>query len=161
MNPTEPLRGQPPDAPSASVSRRKGLHAWLGNTRLCCTGVGGTLLALLVTAACLRPDPSGMGTHRQLGLPPCSLVLLTGVRCPACGMTTSWSHLMHGQIIESWKANPAGTYFALLAMVAIVIAAVLGYRNRPLSNRGQWTMAGAMIVGLVGSVIDWSIRLFG
>jgi hypothetical protein len=30
-------------------------------------------LALLVTAGLLKPDPSGMGTHTALGLPPCSM----------------------------------------------------------------------------------------
>ncbi len=28
------------------------------------------LLAMAITAVILRPNPSGMGTHQQLGLPP-------------------------------------------------------------------------------------------
>ena len=35
-----------------------------------------------------------MGTHQQLGLPPCNFVTLTGYPCPACGMTTSFALLV-------------------------------------------------------------------
>jgi Protein of unknown function (DUF2752) len=53
-----------------------------------------------------------METHRQLGLPPCNFVILTGKPCPSCGMTTSFSLLAHGDVINSVKANWVGSLLA-------------------------------------------------
>lgn len=50
-----------------------------------------------------------METHRQLGLPRCNMVELTGKPCPACGMTTSFALLTHGDVPNSLKANWVGT----------------------------------------------------
>src|SRR5262245_38230563 len=44
-------------------------------------------------------------THRQLGLPECTFKNLTGKPCPSCGMTTSFSLLIHGDPVNAWKAN--------------------------------------------------------
>jgi len=74
------------------------------------------LVSLLTTAALLNPDPHGLGTHQQLGLPPCSAIMLFGVRCPACGMTTSWSHLMHGQLLRAAHANAGGLLLGLFSL---------------------------------------------
>jgi hypothetical protein len=78
---------------------------------------GCVLVSLLITAACLPPSANGMGTHQQLGLPPCSMVMFFDMRCPACGMTTSWAHLMRGQIVQSAHANTGGLMLALFALV--------------------------------------------
>jgi hypothetical protein len=88
--------------------------------RLVIGTIGLGLIALLITAGCLTPAPAGFGTHQQLGLPPCSFqVMFDGKPCPSCGMTTSWSHMMRGQVISSFRANPGG---ALLAIVCVVMA---------------------------------------
>ncbi|MDW8107300.1 MAG: DUF2752 domain-containing protein, partial [Armatimonadota bacterium] len=60
------------------------------------------------------------GTHQQLGLPPCAIYLLTGRKCPSCGLTTSVSALLHGQLTLAWRANPIGF---LIVALAIVVAA--------------------------------------
>lgn len=83
-------------------------------------GVGlmsAALTVLFGVAAWLTPyDRNGaartMATHTQLGLPPCSMVLMTGKPCPACGMTTSFSLLVHGDPVNSAKANWVGTLLA-------------------------------------------------
>jgi hypothetical protein len=81
--------------------------------------LGGCLLALLAVAAWLTPNPQGLGTHRQLGLPPCTFVAWFGIRCPSCGMTTSWSHLLRGNVVGALQANAGG---ALLAVTAALLA---------------------------------------
>jgi hypothetical protein len=81
-------------------------------------------------AAVLSPYDSGgrplsHGTHRQLGLPPCAMMLITGLPCPSCGMTTSISLVMHGDVAAASEANWAGVVVAGLGMVSTVwLAAV-------------------------------------
>jgi hypothetical protein len=97
--------------------------------RLLLISAGVVLVALLVTAAILKPDRAGIGTHQQLGLPPCSFIMLFGTRCPACGMTTSWSHLMHGQPLQSAQANSGGMLLAIISLTMgpwMLISGVLG-----------------------------------
>ena len=93
---------------------------------------GFALLGCLVfaVAAILSPydtdgRPLSHGTHRQLGLPPCAMKALTGIPCPSCGMTTSLSLVMHGDLAAASEANPAGLIVAGLGLVATVwLAAV-------------------------------------
>jgi hypothetical protein len=123
--------------------------------------VGGVLVGLLATAASLRPASRGYGTHQQLGLPPCTLQVWYGIRCPSCGMTTSWSHMMRGQVASAVRANAGG---ALLAAVA----AVYGPWMLASGIWGRWlwgpprefpTMIGGIAI-IVTTVIDWSVRLY-
>ena len=123
-------------------------------------GVAIILTALLVTAACLEPDPLGYGTHQQLGLPRCAFQLLVGVRCPSCGMTTSWTHLMQGRIAESFRANPAGSMLAILATLVtpwFCLSAVCGrwMIARPRLN----VIALLTFVVVVVVMVNWVVRL--
>ena len=81
-------------------------------------------LALLVTAAVLEPNPDGLGTHRQMGLPSCSWIAQRSGPCPTCGMTTAFSLAAHGRLVESFKAQPAA---AMLALLTAMAAWVSGY----------------------------------
>jgi hypothetical protein len=79
--------------------------------------------------------PLAHGTHRQLGLPPCMLNLVTGLPCPACGMTTSVSLLAHGDPAAAWRANWAGAAIGLLGAAATLwlLACAAGL------PAGRWT----------------------
>lgn len=70
-------------------------------------------LALLVTAATLRADPRGHGTHEQLGLPRCAWLGTFGRPCMTCGMTTAFAHAGNGQWWSSVKTQPVGALGAL------------------------------------------------
>lgn len=85
--------------------------------------LGGSV-ALLVVAAWLDPDPRGVGTHRQLGMPSCTAVTLTGYPCPTCGMTTAFAYTVRGRLGAAFFAQPAGLALALVTMVAAVASAV-------------------------------------
>lgn len=74
------------------------------------------LLGPLALATHLKPDSQGFGTHRQLGLRPCAFLTVFGVRCPICGMTTSWACVVRGQLPSALRANAAGALLACLAM---------------------------------------------
>ncbi len=71
---------------------------------------------VFVTACVLNPDPAGMGTHQQLGLPPCAFLRVTGMVCPQCGLTTSFALLVRGRTGEALRANPAGPALALMLL---------------------------------------------
>ena len=124
-------------------------------------GLVGTVLAgLLATAAWLAPSSRGMGTHQQLGLPPCTLVALYGMRCPSCGMTTSWSHLMKGNVLGSVQANSAGFLLGLLALAAspwLLSSALMGRLTVAVPSDG-WLIGITMFVVLV-TLGDWLFRL--
>ena len=42
-------------------------------------------------ARSIEPDQRGYGTHEQVGLPPCTFIRVFNVRCPTCGMMTSFA----------------------------------------------------------------------
>jgi len=123
--------------------------------------LAGCLLAVpLAIATQLTPSPRGMGTHQQLGLPACSTVQLFGIRCPACGMTTSWAWAVRGRMLRAVRANSGG---AVLAMIAAVISPWWigsGLCGRWLGGvpNEKWILAGAVTVMAV-TVIDWMIRI--
>ena len=124
-------------------------------------GCGGLVLAvLLATAAWLAPSSKGMGTHQQLGLPPCTLVQLTGMRCPSCGMTTSWSHLMKGNVWGSLKANSAGCLLGLLALFLapwMLSSAFFGRLTVPPPS--DTVLITITVVVVAVTLGDWLIRI--
>lgn len=61
-----------------------------------------------VVGLILRPDAHGHGTHQRLGLPPCPSVLLFDRPCPGCGLTTSWTALLHGDLALAFRAHALG-----------------------------------------------------
>ena len=77
---------------------------------------------LLGVALWLKPDPSGVGTHTQLGFAPCSLMVTTGIPCPTCGMTTAFGHCMRGRWLQAFAVQPAGCLMATAVMLALIVS---------------------------------------
>ncbi len=124
--------------------------------------LGTALLIALSVARWLDPDSRGHGTHEHLGLPPCSFVLMFGRRCPSCGMTTSWAHLVRCDVVASLKANAGGTLLGVLALASAGWLVASAWRGRwlvwePNSTAGLWIAAVVLLVTL----IDWGFRLWG
>ncbi len=97
------------------------------------------LVAVFTIAVVLNPyNPDGtprtMETHRTwpLNLPPCTFKAMTGLPCPSCGMTTSFSLLMHGDVLNSLRANCVGTVLALFWLALIPWGLISAWRGRPL-----------------------------
>jgi hypothetical protein len=103
-------------------------------------------------------QPMTMGTHRQLGLPACNFVKLTGLPCPSCGMTTSFALLMHGDPIASLRANSVGTLLALFLLALVPWNLFSAARGRWLWIRSvePWLL-GAVIMFIGLAVIRWVI----
>jgi hypothetical protein len=82
------------------------------------------LVLVFVFALQVKPyDASGrpltMQTHEQLGLPPCRFYELFDRPCPSCGLTTSFSLLMHGDLTGSLNANAVGTLLAMFCVALV------------------------------------------
>src|ERR1700733_6946613 len=73
----------------------------------------------------LKPDAHGHGTHQQLGLPPCPSVLLFDRPCPGCGLTTSWTRFLHGDIVGAFSAHPLGVPM-FLGFTFVALGALYG-----------------------------------
>jgi hypothetical protein len=120
------------------------------------------LAAPLVVACFLKPDPfgTGYGTHRQMGLPECGLVKLLNIRCPSCGMTTSYTYAVRGQLHKAVRSNSGGTMLAVMSMFFapwLAMSAALGrwWLWRP--REGVLIALGVLIV--LTTLIDWTVRL--
>ncbi len=121
---------------------------------------GMVALGGIMVASQLRPDPSGRGTHQQLGLPPCSFVLFWNVPCPACGMTTSWTLVMRGRLASAMQANAGGAMLAIIALAYIPISCYFFLRG--VATRGQWfsmLLAAALTLALLAAVVQWIVRM--
>ncbi len=135
--------------------------------RLCLLAVGGGLACVFAVAFWLNPyqpdgTPRTMATHTQLGMPPCNFVVLMGKPCPACGMTTSFSLLVRGDVAASLRANWAGTLIAVLWAFTMVWAVASGVKGRPLfipRGWGELVLTTAVGVVLVLMLTRWGIVL--
>ena len=142
------------------VSQYRGLVQLDQRQRLWALGVACILLGLLGVSRWLSPHPNGMGTHQQLGLPPCTFLILFGIPCPTCGMTTSWAHLMHGNLADSWSTNPGGTCLAIIAAIAGVWSLVTSIRGR-YRKLLPGRVTGAIAFGITAiTLISWCGRIF-
>jgi hypothetical protein len=65
-------------------------------------------VAVTAIALLLSPNPAGHGTHQALGLPPCGAVLLFDRPCPGCGLTTSWTALLNGDVRLAFRSHTLG-----------------------------------------------------
>lgn len=117
---------------------------------------GGFLLA-----AWLPPDARGYGTHQRLGLPPCTIQALFQIPCPTCGMTTSFSHFVRGNVLASLEANPAGFALAVVCLLQIPWCWVSIFRRRLWGVAHPDRVLLVLLLGLAAlSLIQWLFRLF-
>ena len=98
--------------------------------------VAAGLMAVFAIAVWLKPyDEAGrplrLETHLQLGLPPCTFRLVTGVPCPSCGMTTSFALLVRGDVVNSLRANAVGTLLAVFCLALIPWCLACAWWGRP------------------------------
>jgi hypothetical protein len=128
--------------------------------RLSVALAGLTVASLLAVAVFLQPSPTGLGTHEQLGLPPCTFRWLFGMRCPSCGMTTSWSHATRGELRAALASNVGGTLLAMTSLIAApwcVLSAAAGrWLVRPPRDRALAAMA--LLIGTI-TLLDWIYRV--
>lgn len=119
------------------------------------------LCAGFALAASMRPDPRGFGTHQSLGFPPCTFQVLFDIPCPSCGMTTSFSHFIRGQIAASARANIAGLLLAITCLIQIPWCWISALKGR-LWRVHQPTNFALIVVGGISlvAVVNWCRQIF-
>ncbi len=114
---------------------------------------------VLGVAIWLTPDPSGVGTHQQLGAGRCSLLTQTGLPCPTCGMTTAFAYTVRGHVFSAMWAQPAGFVLALATIVALGLSVrgVVTGSWPPIERYipQYWLFLGLLVLLLVG----WAYKI--
>ncbi|MCC6424913.1 MAG: DUF2752 domain-containing protein [Phycisphaerales bacterium] len=99
--------------------------------RLIALGIAAGCAIVLGLAAWLHPSRSGVGSHEQLRLTQCQFLSHTGLPCPTCGMTTSFSWFAHGNIPASFYVQPMGMLLAVIAVITIWTGLYIAITGRP------------------------------
>ena len=136
-----------------------------------CAGatVGYRMIAGLVFAVCvlvlgtagwLEPDPSGLGTHRQLWPGHCPVPLLTSYPCPTCGMTTAFAHTVRGEFGRAFYAQPAGLMLCLATLVAAAVALDSVFTGRRWEVNWYRVSPTWPVIVLLGTVLaGWAFKV--
>ncbi len=115
---------------------------------------------VLVVAFRLPPAASGLGTHRGLGLPPCSFLAATGIPCPSCGLTTSFAALAHGDVALALRSNALGILLFLSTVLLVPGGLWLSARGIGLRQVFFHRWFDRAALGLVALWIgSWVVRL--
>ena len=137
------------------------MHGWV---RLSLVLIAVSLLAVFAVAIYLNPYEGGRvwleETHRQLGLPECTFKTVTGLPCPSCGMTSSFSLLVHADPWNSLRANFVGTMLALFLLGLVPWSLASAVRGRLLLVRSVEQVLMRLVLGFVVLLLArWAIVL--
>ena len=141
---------------------RRRLPIWI---RLILLLLAGIWLTVFLIAAWLNPytedgTPRTMETHRQLGLPECTFKEVTGLPCPSCGMTTSFTLLVRGDVWNSLRANFAGTALATVGLIFLPWSIASAWRGRFLYVHSlEMTLFRLSIIFMILLFGRWGIAL--
>jgi len=119
--------------------------------------LGGAVLApsgLFLLGLLLEPDPRGFGTHEKLGMRPCMPMELWNVPCPGCGVTTSVTHAVRGDLLGSLGVQPFGLV-VVFGILAFLGWALMGHlRGRDLWDDlshirwSRWMTIAGVLMGI-------------
>ncbi len=116
--------------------------------------------APLIVAGLLTPDPSGVGTHKQLGFPGCLTIVATGVPCPACGMTTAFAHTVRGQWFRGMHAQPLGFALAFSAMTGLLVSLETLVTGRGWSVNWYRVRPMVLVICVIGfALVSWGYKM--
>lgn len=114
--------------------------------------------AVLAAAWSLTPRASGHGTHQQLGLPGCGVLVRTGYPCPSCGLTTSIAAMTRGRVAAAFRAQPFGVIAAPLILalgLAGTVETIAGMPIIGILRPRLWWIWGGVLAMLLG----WGVKL--
>lgn len=139
-----------PDA--ARLARLRDRSVWAGVAISCAL--------VLALARWLTPDPSGHGTHLQLGLPPCGFFALTSLPCPACGLTTAFAHMARLELISAARAHPLGVPLFMCTALAVPLSSALCVRAFSVRSAIERLRPAPLLAMMaVSALLAWIARL--
>ncbi|MEM9752010.1 MAG: DUF2752 domain-containing protein [Planctomycetota bacterium] len=115
---------------------------------------------VLVIAAGLNANPTGIGTHTQLGLSPCGFKDRTGLPCATCGMTTATTLAADGRFFDSIRVQPGGFLFAVGAATSVIVGGWSVWTGRSLLPLGIVLVKPKSLVAIgVVLLLAWTYRI--
>lgn len=155
--------GARPVNPSAGIYPPAARATW--GERVTAAFVACVCLGVILTACWLTPAEQGFGTHRQLGLAPCGWAVAFGKPCMTCGMTTSFTLMAHGRILDSFRAQPAGAILSLLtasffwpaAHQALLGSLALQRCGILFTGRMLWIAGGCLAAAWAYKFVTWPV----
>ena len=116
-------------------------------------------LAVLVLAARLSPSPSGIGSHQSVGLQPCQFLVSTKLPCPSCGMTTSFTWFVRGNLLASVYVQPMGAVLAAINAVCAWGGLYVAATGRPVYRVLKLLPGRYYLVLLFVGVLAWGWKI--
>jgi len=102
--------------------------------------------------------PRKHSSHQQLGLPPCQYLVLTGQPCPSCGLTTSISLMVHGDLGPALAANPGGpVLWALSLWIWLGCLRCMVTRRPTWSARQEIILFSVFALAVFLMVVHWAL----
>ena len=107
----------------------------------------------------LDPSPTGVGTHRQLGLAPCGFLAAMGLPCATCGMTTAYTHAVHGHLVTALITQPGGMVLAVLTAAAGILGLYTLAAGLSLAPVARWLWQPTLFWLFAGLMIaSWAYK---
>lgn len=120
---------------------------------------------VLALSVWLKPDSRGIGTHEQLGLPPCGFVqMFEGMPCPSCGFTTTFALAAHARPLEAIKNQPFGFVLFVVTVLAVPVTLFAAVRSVSLfeaTERWPWgrVFVGFLLLWLLAWLYKWKVLM--
>lgn len=89
----------------------------------------------------------------------CPIRLVTGLPCPACGLTRSWVFATHGQWADAVTSNAFGVPLLVATLVAASAAVVWRVRGRPTPRLEALLRRPAMIAVFALWAVYGAVRM--
>ncbi len=127
--------------------------------------IAAVLVGVFAIATQVRPyaedgTPLRVASHQTLGLPACNFRIWTGMPCPSCGMTTSFAHLVRGDVWNSARANWVGMGLAMYCAVLVPWCLASALRGRYLWVRSiEGPLALSIGLFTVAMLARWGVVL--
>jgi hypothetical protein len=120
-------------------------------------------LLILAVACWLRPNPAGYGSHTFLpAMQKCQFLERTGLPCPSCGMTTSFTWFVRGNLLASFYVQPMGALLAMLTACWVWIGVYIAITGKPVYRLLWLIPARYYLVSLLAFAIaawGWKILI--
>jgi len=118
-------------------------------------------LSVMLIALRLQPSHSGVGTHTAIGFANCDFLARTGLPCPSCGMTTSFSWFARGNLIASLWVQPMGTVLAIITCACFWGGLYVAITGKPVYRLMRLVPHRYYLIPLLSfAILAWGWKMF-